>query len=193
MDLRQAAYRTPKQSMDGLSQPMPLAQAVGTLVESSLRAGREIRFTITTSSMWPALARGDEIVVRTAGPEALRPGDIAFLKSGKIWLAHRLIGVRGEGAGAVVLTKADNYPQGDLAHPSSQLYGRVVAVARAGREASLDSARARWLGGVLARLSGAQASLWRKQPGPLRRVALKGLGRVVRWGARAGRYVVGLR
>jgi hypothetical protein len=185
--------RRPRQVEDILSEPVPIAQAAGALVAARLRAGREVRFTITSSSMWPALMRGDEIVVRAAEAGGLRPGEIAFLKSGNIWLAHRLIEVRGAGEQARVVTKADNHDRADEPHPAGHVYGRVVAVARAGRQASLESAPARWFGGALARLSRAQGSVWRERPGPLRQAALRSLGLAVRLGARAARRALGLR
>ena len=149
------------------------------LIEERLHAGGEVRFTIASASMWPTLAPGDEVRVRGAAGGEARPGDIVFWRAGEVWLAHRLIARSGSGAAAQLITKGDNSPRPDPAWPAGRLCGVVAGARRGGQEWR----PARWPAVVLAGLSRAQAAVWRPQPGPLRRAAVKSVGLALRAGA----------
>ncbi len=161
----------------------PLAAQAGALIEERLRAGGEVRFTITSTSMWPALCRGDEVTVRGAGLDEVRPGDILFRQAGETWLAHRLIERRGADLEAQLITKGDNSPRADPAWPPERLRGVVVAV----RGDRLDTRPGRLHGALLAGLSRAQVALWRPGAGVIRQAAVKGIGLALRAGVALGR------
>jgi hypothetical protein len=153
-----------------------LAAQADALIDERLRAGGEVCFTISSGSMWPALAPGDEVTVRGARADEVCPGDLLFRQVGGMWLAHRLIERRSAGGIAQLITKGDNSPHADAPWPAERLRGVVVAA----RRDRLDTEAARRQGAWLARLSRAQAVLWQPDAGWPRRLAVRGMGVVLR-------------
>ncbi len=166
-----------------------LSRAASALVKEELDAGRAVRLTIPTASMWPTLSPGEAVLVRGAQPDELRLGDIVVGAWGKGWRAHRLIDRRCQAGQALLVTQGDNSGVVDEAWPATQLVGVAVAVRRGEREFNLQSAWARQAGAGLAYLLRSQR-LARHAPGRLaRRAVLKGLQLVVRTGAWLARRV----
>jgi hypothetical protein len=166
-----------------------LAHAASALVEERLDAGRAVRFTIPTASMWPTLAPGDRVLARGAQVDELRVGDIIIGKWGEDWRAHRLIERRRETGQMLFVTQGDNCGAADPAWPASQLVGVVASIRRGEREVNLQSGWARRLGAGLAFLLRRQ-NVAQRAPGKLpRRAALKGLRVCVRAGAWLARWV----
>jgi len=154
-----------------------VANVTDELIDARLRAGDVVRFTITTASMQPTLAPGDQVSVRRARATELRAGDIVIIKlnADAARLAHRLIARRVAEDGVRFVTKGDNCAAPDPLWTESQLCGIVTAVWRQDARAPTDlrSTRARWLGMLLACVSRVQARAFALPPGGLRRAALK--------------------
>ncbi|MBI2952673.1 MAG: hypothetical protein HYY30_00025 [Chloroflexi bacterium] len=130
-----------------------LAQTVDELFRERLAAGKFIRVTITTTSMWPTLGVGDRLVVRGARPEELCPGDILIARVNGVRLAHRFIGCRMDAGEMFLITKGDSNRWADEPWPATSLLGAVVAVERGGRRLPLRSPRARSTAAIAALLS----------------------------------------
>jgi len=167
-----------------------LTRAASVLVKEQLDAGRAVRLTVPTASMWPTLSPGEAVLVRGAQPDELRLGDIVVGTWGQGWRAHRLMDRRCEAGQTIFITQGDNSSVVDEAWPASQLVGVVVAVQRGEREVNLQSAWARRIGAGLAFLLRGQR-VAQGAPGKLvRRAALKGWRSLVRASAWLARQVV---
>ncbi|MBI4786898.1 MAG: signal peptidase I [Chloroflexi bacterium] len=142
-----------------------LPEITNHLVQTHLDAGRVMRLTITTASMWPTLAPGDRVTVRGIGAQDVKLGDVVVLNRQEVRLVHRVIACRNEHGTAVLITKGDNCVWADEPLPESQLLGLVVAIERGARAVNLQSARARWANRAVAHLS---RSEWRAQRLPRR-------------------------
>jgi hypothetical protein len=160
------------------------------LIDARLRAGGAVHFTISTWSMFPTLAPGDQVIAQRAPTVDLYPGDILLIQVGGMWLAHRLIGRRVADGRALFITKGDNALEADQVWQAAQLSGIVTAVRRNGRVLSLRSRRARWTSAALAFLSRAQVFLRRLRPHLARRIALKASRILLRIGARLVRWMM---
>ena len=143
------------------------------LICDHLRAGRSLCFTMSTSSMRPALAPGDKVLVSAALPDELRPGDIVVRKVANARIAHRLIGSYTSGNEIHLITKGDNALKADDPWQATQLVGKVIAIERAGHKKSAHFARARRRAFVIAFLSRCQLSANRIEPEILRRMAVR--------------------
>ncbi len=154
-----------------------VANVTDELIDARLRAGDVVRFTITTASMQPTLAPGDQVSVRRARATELRAGDIVIVRpnADAARLAHRLIARRVAEDGIRFVTKGDNGAALDPLWTESQLCGIVTAVWRQDARAPTDlrSTRARWLGALLAFVSRVHARAFALPPNRLRRVLLK--------------------
>jgi signal peptidase I len=123
-----------KPSMDSSNvTPAVIAQAANVLICDRLRAGGTFSFTISTSSMLPALGPGDRVVVRAARADRVRTGDIVIRKMADSWIAHRVIDNFPSGNETHLVTKGDNVLAPDPAWEPGQLVGAVIAVVRAGQ------------------------------------------------------------
>ncbi|MGA9773950.1 MAG: S24/S26 family peptidase [Blastocatellia bacterium] len=140
------------------------------LICDHLRAGRSLCFTMSTSSMRPALAPGDKVLISAALPDQLRPGDIVVRKIADAHIAHRLIGSYTADNEIHLITKGDNALKADDAWQATQLVGKVVAIERAGHK-KLTQAKRRAF--VIAFLSRCQLSASRIEPEIFRRWAVR--------------------
>jgi signal peptidase I len=172
-----------------------VANVTDELIDARLRAGDVVRFTITTASMRPMLAPGDQVSVRRARAAELRAGDIVIVKlnADAARLAHRLIARRVAEDGVRFVTKGDNCAAPDPLWTESQLCGIVTAVWRQDARAPTDlrSTRARWLGIFVAFVSRVQACAFALPLGELRRAALKASRILMRGSAWIARKMIG--
>lgn len=143
------------------------------LVYDQLRAGRSFCFTMSTSSMRPALAPGDRVIVSAALPSELRPGDIVVRRLADAWIAHRLIRSYASDNEIYLITKGDDSLTADDAWEATQLVGKIIAVERPGRKKTARFARARRRASIIAFLSRCQLSASRIKPKFFRRVAVR--------------------
>ena len=167
--------------------PTVIAQAANALICDRLRAGGTFSFTISTSSMLPALRPGDRVVVRAARADQVRTGDIVIREMADSWIAHRVIDSFVSSNGTHLVTKGDNALTSDPMWEPGQLTGAIVAVVRAGQSEreSLAGIRRRAL--AIALLSRSQLFASRIRLRILRSVALRSLRvclRAASWVAR---------
>jgi signal peptidase I len=102
------------------------------LIAEALRAGREVRFAVTGSSMIPALWPGDALLVEPVSPGNVKGGQIVvFIRDGRLF-AHRLVGTDAAGGSAQLITQGDAVDHADPPLPVADLLGRVRAVIRSG-------------------------------------------------------------
>jgi hypothetical protein len=159
-----------------------VARAADALISNHLRAGKTLCFTMSTSSMWPALSPGDRVIVRLARVDELRTGDIVIRKAADSYIAHRLLGRRD----TRLLTKGDNALTADPAWEAGELIGVVVAVERAGQKKRASFVRAGWRTYLIAVLSRGQLLAGAMEPEILRRPVIKILRACLRAAARWG-------
>lgn len=152
-----------------MDNPLDIAR----LVREQATLGTPLRFRVTSGSMAPLIAPGDEVIVAAAPPEALRPGDLVVAAApGGPFVVHRLVAIRREGEQVQVVTKGDRSAAPDPVWPAEAVVGRVVAVVHAGQR--LDLRRGR--GALLAALLGGIARLEATVYSALRRPAYRVLG-----------------
>ena len=193
-----------------------IAETTDELIGARLRMGNVVRFTVPTWSMYPALAPGDQVIVRGISAAELRLGDIVIMSAGQArngtmatWLVHRLIERRAVNGSACLVTKGDNSCAADAPWTEAHLVGSVVAVQRERAAPPVDftSRRARGVNALLARCSRGQWFLQRalREPCPerksalsmakggrvARRIALKASRILLRAGGVAARWIVG--
>ena len=163
-----------------------IAQAANVLICDRLRSGGTFSFTISTSSMLPALGPGDRVVVRAARADRVRTGDIVIHKRADSWIAHRVIYTFSSTGETHLVTKGDNALTPDPVWEPGQLVGAIVAVARAGR-GERESFSGMRRGATIALLSRSQLLANQIRVEILRRVTLRSLCvclRVASWIAR---------
>ncbi|MCI0476261.1 MAG: signal peptidase I, partial [Anaerolineales bacterium] len=92
-----------------------VANAADELIDARLQTGDAVRFTIPTWSMYPALAPGDQVIVRRARVADLRVGDVVIVKgdASAVWVAHRLIARHFVEGTWRLVTKGDNCATAD--------------------------------------------------------------------------------
>lgn len=99
-----------------------------------LRSFGELRLQVTGSSMLPALWPGDILTIRQINLPEATPGQIVlYLRAGRLF-AHRVLECGQRGGAAVLITRGDALETPDLPVDADELLGRVVRVARGGRE-----------------------------------------------------------
>jgi signal peptidase I len=104
----------------------PLANAIGSLLRSSLEGGTPVTMGVAGRSMLPLLRPGDVIHVEPMAPAEARPGDILVMWRDGGLLTHRLVAVDDYGWH----TRGDNSLASDPPVGSSAIMGRVVGVGR---------------------------------------------------------------
>jgi hypothetical protein len=110
--------------------------AVEDLVDEALQRKGSVLFTITTTSMEPAVVPGDQVEVRTLGPERLCVGDIVLFRDAVLGLVvHRVLWRwRPVGRATGVFTKGDAALRGDRSLGVGDILGRVERIVRGGEE-----------------------------------------------------------
>ena len=130
------------------------------LVQAGLEGGNPFRFRIVTESMRPSLRPGDDVIVQQVAWQQLRTGDVVLCDSGRMLVAHRLLGIRSNAGELLLVTKGDANWRADAPYELRAYRGKVVRVERAGARATdLDSPRARLVARVRAGFSLGQAML----------------------------------
>lgn len=142
-------------------------------VREQVALGTPLRFRVTSESMAPLIAPGDEVIVAAAPPETLRPGDLIVAAApGRPFVVHRLVALHRQGDELRLVTQGDRSAAPDPAWPAEAVVGRVVAVVHAGRTLDLR----RGCGYNLATLQGVLARLETIVYSALRRPAYRVLG-----------------
>src|SRR5271155_4209282 len=99
-----------------------------------LQKGFSIRFTARGESMRPNILPNDQVLVAPAPATELKPGQVVLAQSGEGLRVHRMIQRIAEGSAAI--TRGDAGQEADATE--QQILGRVVGVARDGKQISTD-------------------------------------------------------
>ena len=93
-------------------------------------------------SMAPFIYGGEWVVVRRAGKEKIRLGDVVIYQAGNVFVAHRVICKRGQDGQAYFTVKGDAHlaAEGEIA--AGEIVARVVALQKMGKRIDLN--RPRW-------------------------------------------------
>ena len=84
---------------------------------------------VLTGSMSPEINAGDIVITREISPLAVKEGDVIQYRQGAITIWHRVLEVRGSGAGISFITKGDaNNSKDPNPILAEQIIGRVVFV-----------------------------------------------------------------
>ncbi len=153
-------------------------------VREQVALGTPLRFRVTSDSMAPLIAPGDEVIVAAVSPETLRPGDLVVAAApGRPFVVHRLVALRREGDVLWLVTRGDRSGTPDPAWTAEAIVGQVVAVVRAGQTLDLRRGRGRAMAlaqAALARLEAATYALLRGAAYALLGRRMPRLGWVVR-------------
>lgn len=117
-----------------------------------LQSGYGVRFRPNGFSMSPTIRDGEAVTVEPIFAHAVRRGDILLYQRERRVIAHRVVGIAGEGNNARTFTlRGDALASCDAPVRAEQVLGKVVSVERRGREIKLDGRRARIICGVMIR------------------------------------------
>lgn len=122
------------------------------IIQLLAQQGR-VTLRVQGSSMLPWVKPGDVAVIRRAGIDDVRCGDVALFKRESRLFVHRLVEKHGTLREAQFLAKGDAHPGPDGMIDRDLLLGRVVRIFRGDRQIDLDSPRQLALGLVLSQLS----------------------------------------
>ena len=90
------------------------------------------RFRVASGSMYPALRKGDQLMVEPASPAQFQVGDLLLYHHRGQLICHRVVALDTAEAGPRIITKGDaTTGPGEVLEPG-QVLGRVVAVRRRG-------------------------------------------------------------
>ena len=110
------------------------------LLEELLQEEGEVTVPVGGLSMGRRMAKADALVLRHAGPGAVRYGSVvAYNVDGQRWVAHRVIWLFGRHSEWLCITKGDGNPGPDLPFVrKSDLVGVVVGMRRGAKTVRLD-------------------------------------------------------
>jgi signal peptidase len=100
------------------------------LVADVARRFGEVRLRVTGTSMLPSVWPGDILTVRRRSVAELLPGQIVLCYRDQEFVAHRLVGKRGDW----IVTRGDSLACEDRRFRGEEVLGEVVSVVRDGRE-----------------------------------------------------------
>ena len=99
------------------------------LTAEVLRHFGEVRLRVTGTSMLPTLWPGDILTVRLRNAEQLVPGELVLCYRNRAFVAHRLVGKRGDG----FITRGDSLPGEDSPFRHDEVLGEVFSIIRNSR------------------------------------------------------------
>jgi hypothetical protein len=116
-----------------------------------LRAGKSLRFRATGTSMRPLVRDADVLLVKPLGMRPLAVGEVVLCscRPGTI-VVHRVIRKVNGADETSFIIHGDQTTQPDGTIPKAQVFGRVVAIDRAGRHIDLQQPLIRTLGWLAA-------------------------------------------
>jgi hypothetical protein len=113
--------------------------AFASVVEGLLAEGISVRFRAGGRSMTPTIDDGEVLIVAPAAAHQLAVADVAFCQTRARSLAHRVLSVARDAAGAHQLTLCgDAALECDGPVTAAEVRGRVVAVERAGQRVDME-------------------------------------------------------
>lgn len=119
--------------------PMDLAEAVYDAAKRDLAADvirqfGEVRLRVNGASMLPCVWPGDVVTVRRRSAAELLPGRIVLCYRDGAFVAHRLVGKRGD----ALITRGDSHSFEDSPFSGDEVLGEVVSIQRAGQPVALS-------------------------------------------------------
>ena len=115
-------------------------------------------------SMRPSIRGGEWIVVRRAGAEEIRMGDVVIYQSGPVFVAHRVIRKRQQDDRICFTVKGDAHlaAEGEIA--AEEIVARVVAMKKADKMIDLNHPRWRLTNRLIALYSSWVDAFYRSVP-----------------------------
>ncbi len=133
------------------------AEAIRQMFIDLLRDGHRIRSPARAESMSPFIRRGDFLTVKPITFAEAQIGDIVAYRrdeTDSVLTTHRVIQKGRDGEGPYLITKGDRSRFRDLTIKCpTEVYGKIVSLARNGRLISLETHFHRVLGYLIARCS----------------------------------------
>jgi len=99
------------------------------LVADVVRSFGRVRLKVTGTSMLPSVWPGDILIVSQCNAADLSPGQIVLCYRNQGFVAHRLVGKRGN----CLITRGDSLPYEDRPFGDDEVLGQVVSILRHGR------------------------------------------------------------
>ena len=109
------------------------------LINEELNSGKYFCFTVCTSSMFPLIDPGDEIVVKKSSSDTLKCGDILVFEKYSELYTHRFLGKRMFNSKIKLITKGDNSFIIDEPLSEEDLLGKVVSIKNTHKSIDLES------------------------------------------------------
>lgn len=104
-----------------------------------LADNHQVKLKVGGYSMFPFLRDGDIITLQKCDVSEIAPGDIIVFRSGKKWIAHRLIRIDNESGQTFLHCRGDTCKNYDTPFTPDSLVGKVVSFSRKGKEKNLAS------------------------------------------------------
>jgi hypothetical protein len=113
--------------------------AFASVVEGLLADGISVRFRAGGRSMTPTINDGEILIVAPAAAQDIDVADIVFCKTRSRSVAHRVLSVGRDSAGAPHLTLCgDASLESDRPVTAEEVRGRVIAIERAGHRVEME-------------------------------------------------------
>ena len=104
------------------------------LTADILRHFGEVRLKVTGTSMLPSVWPGDILTVQRQCAEELIPGRLVLCYRNRMFVAHRLVGKRGD----CFITRGDSLPGEDYPYRQDEVLGEVIFITRDGHQVALS-------------------------------------------------------
>lgn len=104
------------------------------LAAQVVRQFGEVRLQVSGASMLPSIWPGDVLTVRRRSVAEMLPGQVALCYRDGGFVAHRVIGRRGD----ELITRGDSHTFEDSPFSSDHVLGEVVSIRRGDRSVSLS-------------------------------------------------------
>lgn len=122
-------------------------------IAGQLQDNGRVHLLVRGSSMQPWVRPGDIALIRRAGIEEVRCGDVVLFQRDDRLFVHRLVEKRGTLREAEFLAKGDAHPGPDGVITDQLILGRVTCIYRGDKRIDLDSPRQLALGLMVSQLS----------------------------------------
>jgi len=122
-------------------------------ITQHLKQQGRVHLRVRGSSMLPWVRPGDVAVIRRAGIDEMRCGDVVLFTREARLFVHRLVEKHGTFGDAQFLAKGDAHPGPDGMVDRELVLGRVIRLYRGDKQIDLDSPRQLALARLISRLS----------------------------------------
>lgn len=122
-------------------------------IAEQLQEHSRVHLLVRGSSMQPWVRPGDIALIRRAGIEEVRCGDVVLFQREDRLFVHRLVEKRGTLRESEFLAKGDAHPGSDGVITDQLILGRVTCIYRGDKRIDLDSPRQLALGLMVSQLS----------------------------------------